>query len=126
MSNISIEVVFENDNGDETVVSLPAKYEVCSDCEGHGMVLNESMRFHAYTAEEFSDFTDEDREQYFKRGGIYDVVCSTCKGMRVEKVLDTDAKLTSEQKEALKLMREREADDREYEHLCRMERMMGA
>ena len=124
--SISIEVVFEDDNGDEVVVDIPARYEVCSDCEGHGSVLNESMRFHAYTAEEFSDFTDEDREQYFKRGGIYDVVCSTCKGMRVEKVLDTDAKLTSEQKEALKLMREREADDREYEHLCRMERMMGA
>ena len=124
--SISIEVVFEDDNGDEVVVDIPARYEVCSDCEGHGSVLNESMRFHAYTEEEFSDFSDEDREQYFKRGGIYDVVCSTCKGMRVEKVLDTDAKLTSEQKEALKLMREREADDREYEHLCRMERMMGA
>ena len=126
MSNVSIEVVFQNDNGDEVVVDLPGKYEVCSDCDGHGTVLNESMRFHAYTEEEFSDFSDDDREQYFKRGGIYDVVCPTCKGKRVEGVVDEDAKFTPEQTEALKAMREREADRREYESLCRMERMMGA
>ena len=124
--SISIEVVFEDDNGDEVVVDIPARYEVCSDCEGHGSVLNESMRFHAYTEEEFSDFSDEDREQYFKRGGIYDVTCPTCKGKRVEKVVDEGARFTPEQAEALKAMREREADRREYESMCRMERMMGA
>lgn len=126
MNDMSIEVVFEDDNGDEFTVELPAVFQVCSDCEGHGTVLNDSMRYHAYTYDDEEMHDPEFREEYFKRGGMYDVTCSTCKGMRVEKVVDTKAKLTVEQKEALEAMREREQDDAEYDRMCRMERMMGA
>ena len=126
MNDISIEVVFQNDNGDEMVVELPAVFQVCSDCKGHGTVLNEAMRYHAYTYEDEEMHDPEFLEEYFKPGGMYDVTCSTCKGMRVEKVVDAKAMLTAEQKEALEAMHEREQDDAEYDRMCRMERMMGA
>lgn len=60
-----------------------ARFEVCGDCRGHGTHLAEGMRFHAYTEEEFRDFSEEEREAYFTRGGMFDVTCGTCKGMRV-------------------------------------------
>lgn len=127
MNDMYVEVEMMDDDGEvESLVALPAKYEVCSNCKGHGMVLNEAMRFHAYTQEEFEDFSDDDREQYFTRGGCYDVTCPTCDGKRVEKVVNERECRTPEQKAALKRLRECEDDDREYERLCRMERMMGA
>lgn len=87
-----IEWKWEDDDGVEHVEQIPAKYGVCSDCEGEGSVLNESMRYHAYTQEEFNEeFTDEDKAEYFKQGGIYDVQCPTCHGKRVEAVADYDS-----------------------------------
>lgn len=70
---------------------VPSKFEVCSDCRGHGTHLMPSIRYHAYTEEEFRDFSDEEREAYFTRGGMYDVTCETCKGLRVMSVPDKGA-----------------------------------
>ncbi len=75
---------------DEEEHDLPAKFDVCSNCKGHGSHLNESMRNHAYSADEMAEFEEEEREEYSKRGGIYDVTCETCEGKRVEKVVDED------------------------------------
>lgn len=87
------------------IIELPTHKEVCSDCGGEGFVLNESMRGHAYTMEEFREaFEDEIREmeyddetgepvkelEYFRRGGIYDVQCPTCHGKNVVDVIDED------------------------------------
>jgi RecJ-like exonuclease len=86
MTAMTVEVATGYDDNDDIVLeTLPAVYVVCHDCEGHGAVLNASMRYHAYSAEEFDDsFDDEDdRDAYFQRGGKYDVVCPTCKGARV-------------------------------------------
>ena len=80
---MTISVVTGYDDDAETInETLPAVYAVCDDCEGHGYVLNESMRHYCYGAAEFHDaFNDEDdRAAYFQRGGKYDVVCPTCKG----------------------------------------------
>lgn len=80
------------DDGDEEEVSFPVKLEVCSRCEGHGTHLTPSIGEHAYTMDEFFDeFDDEGREEYFKRGGIYDVICERCKGRNVEAVIDQEA-----------------------------------
>lgn len=68
---------------DGTTHDLPSKKVVCHDCGGHGTVLNPSMREHAYTAEEFADFSDEERHAYFNRGGMFDVTCPTCHGKNV-------------------------------------------
>lgn len=124
----TIEVENPNEDADEEYVEvkLPGKHTVCSDCEGHGSVLNASMRNHAYTQEEIDqDFSEDMKKQYFKRGGIYDVTCPTCHGLRVVVTVD-DARLTSEQRKQWKqhLTRERvrqeeEAADR---FTARMER----
>lgn len=113
----------------EFVETFPAKMEVCPNCEGHGTHLREGMRYHAYTREEFeNEFDDEMKEEYFKRGGIYDVQCSECKGLRVVPVVNEDA-LNKEQKELYaryqKYEEERAQDDAAYEAECRMERLMG-
>lgn len=89
--NITVSYYDEDDN--EIEAELPAKFEVCGRCEGHGTHLNPSIGKHAYSIEEFYEtfHDEEDREQYFKRGGIYDVQCEECKGEKVVKVVDEDA-----------------------------------
>jgi DnaJ-class molecular chaperone len=79
-----------NDDCEGHEHELPAKNAVCNDCEGFGMVLNPSMRGHCYTQEEFNEFSEDEREAYFTRGGMYDVECPTCKGNKVILVIDRD------------------------------------
>lgn len=88
----------ENDDGEEETMSLPTIMQVCHDCDGHGTTLCEGMRGHAYSAEEFAEeFDEEEREEYFRPGGMYDEQCRTCKGANVIPEVD-EANLTPEQK----------------------------
>lgn len=112
---------------DEEEHELPSTKEVCPDCEGEGFVLNESMRHHAYTSEEFEEeFDEEGRAQYFRRGGIYDVQCPTCQGKNVVDVVDEEAcQGRAELRALLARWRQQErerAQDRAEE---RRERLMG-
>ena len=123
-----MEITYIDDNGDEVSCDLPSKMEVCDKCEGHGTHLNPSIGEHAYTPEEFDEAfpEEEDRAQYFRRGGIYDVKCSVCNGLRVVPVVDNAACRTPEQKRHLKAYRahmKREAAYRAEERAER--RMMG-
>ena len=87
----TITVTYITDRGEEIVLDLPAKNEVCHDCDGEGYVLCEGMRGYAYSAEEFCEsFDAEERAEYFRPGGRYDVVCPTCKGKNVIAVVDED------------------------------------
>jgi hypothetical protein len=90
MSKYKITVNFFDENDNEIQVSFPAKNEVCPRCEGHGYHLREAIGSHAYSAEEFYESFPgpEDREEYFRRGGIYDVQCEKCKGANVIAVVD--------------------------------------
>jgi RecJ-like exonuclease len=114
-----------NDEGDEITVALPHRMEVCERCEGHGKHLNPNIGSHAYTPEEFNEsFDDDEREQYFKRGGIYDVICEVCHGRNVVPMLDESAckvqGLTTEMEAYLKSEKER----CQYEAECRAEQRM--
>lgn len=113
-----------DDDENELQIELPTCFEVCSQCEGHGTHLNEAIGSHCYSLEEFDEAFDDDesREQYFKRGGIYDVTCKACKGQRVVEVIDTDAALTAEQREAIRLMDEHDAVMADLEAMERAER----
>ena len=85
-------------NGEEVEAELPSHMVVCSTCQGHGTHLNPSIGQHAYTAEEFREsFYEEEAEEYFRRGGRYDVQCETCKGLRVVEEVDQAACRTSAQ-----------------------------
>lgn len=129
----TIEVKFERDNEDgetidEVVYTFPAKNEVCWDCEGHGYVLTPGMRDYAYTSSDEEMHDPEFREEYFKRGGIYDVQCPTCKGRNVVPAVD-ESRLSDEQKKQYAEYQEHEEAqaqaDAEYEAESRMERLMG-
>jgi hypothetical protein len=67
----------DESTGDEITSELPAKYAVCGRCKGHGMHLRSAIGEYGYTREEFFESfpEEEDRAEYFKRGGIYDVTC---------------------------------------------------
>jgi hypothetical protein len=92
----TIEITIENDDGDEEVHELPSKFEVCGTCEGHGTHLHPAIGQHAYSTEEFDrEFDEDERREYFKRGGMYDVQCEECKGLRVVPVVD-EARLDKE------------------------------
>jgi hypothetical protein len=104
-------ITYTNDLGDECEEELPCKREVCPRCEGLGTHLNPAIGQHAYSQEEFDrEFDDEEREQYFKRGGIYDVQCQECRGEKVVDVIDEEACRTEEQKRILREYREGEED----------------
>ena len=107
---------------------LPAVFEVCDRCEGHGTHLTPSIGEHAYSREEFEEAfsEDEDRDAYFRRGGIYDVVCQTCHGENVVSVVDRDA--CQRDPKLAALLAEYDAqqrDDEAYERDCEAERRMG-
>ncbi len=87
-----------DDNGESIMETLPAKFIVCPMCEGHGTVLNPSMRNHCYSFDEFNEtfHDDEDRAAYFQRGSKYDVQCPNCKGKNVVLVVDEDACASNE------------------------------
>ena len=123
--NITISIYDED--GDEIEIELPAKYIVCPKCEGHGTHLIPSIGEHAYSEEEFAEaFDDEGRSEYFKRGGIYDVKCTVCKGERVALTVDEDACKSEDEIRDLKKYHEflkwKEAEEKERE----AERRMGA
>lgn len=124
-SNLIQVTIIDNDTDEEVEHDLPARFEVCPRCEGHGTHLHPDIGQHAYTGEEFfEEFDEEGREEYFKRGGIYDVTCERCGGQRVVQVIDED-RLTSEQKEVFKAYQEREAERARWDAVDRDERRYG-
>jgi RecJ-like exonuclease len=123
----------------ERELQLPGIKVVCERCDGEGYVLNPSIGEHAYSREEFDEAfpEDEDKEQYFKRGGIYDIVCPDCKGKNVVTVIDENVmkdypvyrlgKLRTGKSRG-RIMERIWAQDREndaYERECEMERRYG-
>lgn len=119
--------IYDEDDDIEREVELPACYEVCPDCEGHGSHLTPSIRNHAYSMEEFNDafYEDDEKEEYFKRGGRYDVVCGTCSGKRVVLVVD-ERHLSPEQRKDYELWLGQEHDRVQADAECRNERMWEA
>ena len=118
--------LIDDDSGDEYEIELPVRFDVCPTCEGHGTHLHPEIGSHAYSSEQFAeDFDDEEREQYFRRGGVYDVTCGKCKGVKVVYVIDGERCTTEAQKKALMDIEAQGEADRafaaEERHLRRME-----
>lgn len=123
---MAIEFTVVDDDGVETVHSLPSKMEVCDKCEGHGKCLHEAIGSHAYSMEEFNEsFDAEEQGEYFNRGGRYDVVCPECDGKRVVEVVDEE-KAEKNDPALLKAYYEKCQDDYAYERMCESERRYGA
>ena len=87
--------IYDNGDCDEERLIVPAKFEVCGQCQGNGTHVNPSIDGHGLTREDF-DADPDFEEQYFS--GVFDVRCYECKGERVVKVPNWDA-MTEEQRE---------------------------
>lgn len=113
-------VTVETDDGVEEEKAFPAKYEVCSTCDGKGSHVNPSIDSHGIGAEEWDrDWDEDDREAYFD--GRYDVPCAECHGARVAPVLDEDRCTPEDVAQVGKIVEEHYA----YQRECRHEREMG-
>jgi hypothetical protein len=119
---------YEDDEGIEISAEFPAKMEVCDGCQGFGTRLNEAIGSHAYSMEEFDEAFpphSEERDAYFERGGMFDVQCWTCKGLRVVPVIDQERAAEREPQAFKRYLSDlkSEAEDRA---MARAERAMGA
>ena len=119
----TITVVIQDDDGEEQEIELPAQYVVCPKCGGEGTHLHPSIGEHAYSLEEFcEEFDEEGQQEYFRRGGIYDVTCTRCAGLRVVLVVDRD----HADAELLHRYDEWCDEEEDYERMCAAERRFGA
>lgn len=78
------EGVYEGDVDED--VELPARFVVCTTCEGHGTHVNPSIDANGITGDEWAQWDEEDRVSYLE--GRYDVVCADCGGARVVPEID--------------------------------------
>lgn len=59
-----------------SAISIPARYKICTVCQGQG---KSSAYLGEFTASEFDDFFDyEEQEAYFN--GAFDKACQACNG----------------------------------------------
>lgn len=122
MRHDEITKTWENEEGEEMTVSFPAKNEVCPECEGSGFVLAGGLRGEAYTAEKFCEaFEPEEREEYFRPGGMFDTQCDVCHGQNVIPVIDEEH-LTEEQKKLAAEYNHWQNENDKYESESRAER----
>lgn len=117
--------IIENDEGEEEEAVFPAHKVVCDVCGGFGTVLNQSIAQYAYTEQEFNEAFDDNRHEYFKHGGIYDVKCPRCNGANVVDEIDETA-CDQHLMKKLAIFRRQQEEKEEYNRICRLERAMGA
>lgn len=79
--------LWDDEAGEFVPVDLPARYEVCPRCDGHGT----QCKLGAMTGSEYQEMVDGDPDfpDDYKRG-VYDDVCSECGGKRVVEEVEMD------------------------------------
>lgn len=107
-------------DGDQIVLAVPTRWEICGGCDGEGMRLCDGLRGVAFTREDFDrDWSRDEQDQYFSGG--YDVGCSECSGSGKVKVLSMASVPESLSKE-VEAWQERQAY---YDWESAQERAMG-
>ena len=96
----------EDDEGEESILTVKAVYNVCPVCKGKGTHVNPNIDSQGLTREDFDDDPDF-RESYFS--GAYDMECCECHGKRVVPIPDES---DPQAKKAIKLEDEWAAEAR--------------
>lgn len=124
MATITFET-FDHEAGTQIEVELPAKFEVCSRCDGEGKHTNPAIDGNGISREQFDE--DPDFEEAY-RSGRYDVQCERCAGKRVELVVDAAAckRQGLGMEKALKDYFRYRREMREVDAIYESERRMGA
>jgi RecJ-like exonuclease len=95
MPSVPVTITDDESEHHGEVVQLPARYEVCSRCDGEG---KSSAHLGSFSREDFDEDPDF-AEDYMN--GAYDIPCEKCKGQRVVPVINREACTTDDQKRAL-------------------------
>lgn len=106
---------YENDDFIEVSFYVPAKNEVCGECEGEGKVDHPAFS-NGITQSEREEMGEEDFQSYMD--GRYDVVCPCCKGMRVIQVPDVYQMSWKQKRDcvlARRAIREEQENERYYQ-----------
>lgn len=103
---------------DDEEIELPTCWEVCPVCHGEGRHVNPSIDCGGLDQDSLDDLDFMD--DYL--AGAYDVVCNCCRGRTTVPVADT-SRMTDDQVRAWELQ---QAEEAEYQAICRAERAMGA
>jgi len=109
-------------NGEDCAVELPAKYEVCPTCNGHGSHVNPNIDDNGITAEEFA--RDPGFAEDYLRG-TFSVTCYGCDGTRVVPAPNRE-KMSPEELDYLLAHEEVLADLEEMDRTMAREQSMGA
>src|SRR3954470_11668333 len=111
----SIQFSYEDDEGLETTVTLPSRWEICDTCIGEGKhsrgVEGDGG---GITSSEWAEWDAEERDTYVSGG--YDRRCDDCQGSGKIKVVDED-QLTPDLR---KRWHEKLQGDSEWRRSCRM------
>lgn len=119
---------YEDNNGVEHIIEIPAMWAICENCDGEGKHMQNDMRSHAYTPEEFyEEFDDEEQVDMYFNGG-FDVACDECR--RRGKIIVVNVEVFAAQKPELYAIWEQErrgeaASEREHEAERRAERYLS-
>lgn len=110
----------EDEEGVETEIVIPSRYEVCERCRGKGTHVNPSVDGNGLGREDFED--DEFAEAYWS--GQYDVPCEDCGGKRVV-LVPNEEEATTEQLALIEKYKDQKYEEyknkRDDEHVRRAE-----
>ena len=106
-------ILYKTDaEGYDLEVELPTCFGVCPRCKGEGKHVNPNIDGNGITSSEMEELGQDFIEDYL--GGVYDVTCQECGGLRVVPVLDesrvSEADLKAYQDQEENAARDRAAD----------------
>lgn len=93
---------------------LPAKWSVCSECEGSGTELRGGLKGMAFTAQDLHE-DPEFFEDYCN--GAFDTKCSKCEGRTTVPIMNPSAMSFAEKRIAVRILQEQR-----YERQAKAER----
>lgn len=71
----------------ESEVAVPICFVVCPSCQGKGSYVDPAIDAQGLTPEELAE-DPEFAENYLQDGGLYDITCAQCRGLRVVPEVD--------------------------------------
>lgn len=111
-TRLTVNFTFEDDEGEEHEVSLPGRYEICGNCQGHGQHAH-AIDGDGITSSEWDEWDEDDRETYMSGG--YDQPCEECDGTGKVVVVDevtADPELLKRYQDHARFEAECRAEDR--------------
>lgn len=121
MPAITMPITMADENGDETTVALPAKWVICTHCNGQG---KSSAYLGAFTQQDMDDAGPEFVEDYMR--GEYDRPCDDCNGLGRVLIADEKRCTAPEHKTALQWIEDQRIAIAEERAIVRAEmRLLG-